>query len=625
MNDLSIATSMPVTPVKDPPLDRAPRLWPAAVLVAIYWLAWGVVNVFLPGTFSQFLTLFWTPMGVAVGLLVWWLGFSRLPWSSRVWGPACLTIGGLVAVALCHKSMPFGLLMYALPVALTAVVGWTLVTRGATTRSAWMGLAVVSLLAWGYFTLVRFDGITGDFAAERSWRWSPTAEDIFLSEQRPAGAKSVVSEAAASQQPAELVAGEADWPAFRGAKRDGRVRPAAFRSDWSANPPRQLWKRRVGPGWSSFAVIGNRAYTQEQRGQREAVVCFDIETGEELWSHEDEVRFEEVVAGAGPRATPTFHQGRIYSLGGSGMLNCLEAATGKKLWSRDISIDAATKPPQWGFSSSPLIAGDKIIVFAGKNALSDDTKSTGIFKNDSSAATDKPTAGSIAYDMQTGEPRWAAGKGRHSYSSPQLEQIGGVQQVLMVSDHGLEAFEASSGKLLWEHEWNLKDMFRVCQPTLVGTNQVVLGTGMGFGTRLIEVSHEGGKWQATEKWTTKDVKPYFNDSIVRDGHLYGFDGALLVCIDLETGKKKWKKGRYGYGQILQVGNEGLLVIVSEQGELALAEATPTDLKELTRFPAINGKTWNHPVIAAGKLLLRNGEEMACYDIAGPSTQALAGF
>jgi outer membrane protein assembly factor BamB len=630
MNDVNPVSSIDGTPVTSPPHSRPPRLWPAATLVAVYWVAWAIVNVFMAGTFTQFLTLFWTPMGVALGLLVWWLGFSRLPWASRLWGPACLIAGGLVALALCHKSMPFGLLMYALPVALTAVVMALLVTGGAATRAGWIGLAAASLLAWGYFTLIRFDGITGGFASERSWRWSPTPEDIFLAEQRAVGTrptaadgKPTAADGKTAEQSTELTASEADWPAFRGTNRDGHVRPAAFRSDWSANPPRQLWKRRVGPGWSSFSVIGNRAYTQEQRGPREAIVCIDIQTGNELWSHEDEVRFEEVVAGAGPRATPTFHQGRIYALGGSGMLNCLAAASGKKIWSRDISLDAATKPPQWGFSSSPLIVGDKVIVFAGKNQLSDDTKTTGVFKNESSSAAEKPTAGTIAYDPQTGEPQWAAGEGRHGYSSAQLAKLAGVEQVLMISDYGLESFDPASGKRLWQHEWNLKDMFRVCQPTLVGDNQVLLGTGMGFGTRLIEVTQQDGRWEAVEKWTTKDLKPYFNDSVVRDGHLYGFDGALLVCIDLETGKKKWKKGRYGYGQILQVGDEGLLVVVSEQGELVLAEATPTDLKERVKFPAINGKTWNHPVIAAGKLLVRNGEEMACYDIAGTNDKSLA--
>jgi outer membrane protein assembly factor BamB len=314
------------------------------------------------------------------------------------------------------------------------------------------------------------------------------------------------------------------------------------------------------------------------------------------------------------------------------MLNCLDAATGRKIWSRDISVDAATKPPQWGFSSSPLIVGERVIVFAGKSAMDTESKSTGIFTKEPRPASDKPaegkkdpgpTAGTIAYDAQTGEPRWAAGQGRHSYSSAQLAKFGDVPQVLMISDYGLEAFEPASGQLLWEHEWNLQDIFRVCQPTLVGPNQILLGTGMGFGTRLIEVTQPDGKWQATEKWTTKDLKPYFNDSVVRDGHVYGYDGALLACIDLETGKKKWKKGRYGYGQILQVGDEGLIIIVSEQGELALAEATPADLKELVKFPAINGKTWNHPVLAAGKLLVRNGEEMACFDLEAASSSALA--
>ncbi|HMP08458.1 MAG TPA: PQQ-binding-like beta-propeller repeat protein, partial [Lacipirellulaceae bacterium] len=156
-----------------------------------------------------------------------------------------------------------------------------------------------------------------------------------------------------------------DWPGFRGAQRDGVVRGTSIRTDWDAAPPVRLWKRRVGPGWSSIVVVGNRLYTQEQRGENEAVVCCDADTGRPVWVHEDAARFAEAMGGVGPRATPTFHEGRVYSLGATGVLNCLDAATGRLRWSRNVADDGQGRVPYWGFCSSPLIVDDCVIVFAG--------------------------------------------------------------------------------------------------------------------------------------------------------------------------------------------------------------------------------------------------------------------
>jgi outer membrane protein assembly factor BamB len=608
-------TGKPTADVPQKPLaeaPREPRLWPGLVLVAIYWIAWGIVTLFMAGTFTQFLTVFWTPMLVGAGILVWWLFFSRLPWGYRVWGLAWLVLGGLAAYALVDKSMKMGVLMYALPVALSASVLTLAAVGRRPTLPAFLCLAAASILSWGYFTLLRVDGITGALSAQRSWRWTKTAEDFFLEEQRKLAASKQTGAATGETEasPVELVASEADWPEFRGKLRDGHVRNVSLAGDWSASPPKELWRRRVGPGWSSFAVIGERAYTQEQRGEKEAVVCFDVATGNELWSHENDARFFEVVAGAGPRATPTFNAGKIFALGGSGKLNCLDAASGKLAWSRDIAEDAGVKPPMWGFSSSPLVAHGVVTVFVGVDmeTLTKDketAKEGGAKKRDSV----------LAYDAQSGERRWSGGKGAHSYSSAQLFTVEGTDQVLMVSDYGLEAFEPETGKLLWEHEWNQQGMFRCCQPHVLADAKLLLGTGMGVGTRLLTIEREGKEWKVTEGWTSKDLKPYFNDCVSHEGYVYGFDGNFITCIDLATGKKKWKsRGDYGYGQMLLAGDDGRALIISETGELTLAELTPQKLTERGSFAALGGKTWNHPVIAGGRLLVRNGEEMACYEV-----------
>jgi outer membrane protein assembly factor BamB len=616
-----------------------PRLWPALALVTAYWLAWAIMTVFFPATFSQFLVLFWSPFVLSAGILVWWLFFSRQPLPDRLWGIGCLIVVGIAVKYLVHSSMGMGLIMYATPVAITAVILTLAFMRVAVGREAnhgrwarWLALAAASVLAWGYFTLIRVDGVTGNLQAERSWRWSPTAEDKFLAERRSQAGTKSSDETDQSAAPAsvELVATAADSPEFRGANRDGHLRNVDLNADWTAQPPTELWRKRVGPGWSSFAVVGHHVYTQEQRGEAEAVICLHLATGEEIWSHEDKRRFYEVVAGAGPRATPTFHQGKVYSLGGGGVLNCLDAATGKVVWTRDIAADAGTKPPQWGFSSSPLVAHGIVTVFAGSNPDTTAKTDTDVFaalRTDTSDKKEEATndgkkpkkkIGLLAYDALSGEPRWAAGRGAHSYSSPQILKVAGQEQLLMVSDYGLEAFDPASGRLIWDHEWNLKEMFRVCQPHVVGDSQVLIGTPMTEGTRLLTVAKEGDAWSVKEEWTSKDLKPYFNDFVRLGNYLYGLDGDILVCIDLATGKKKWKKGRYGHGQVLLIGNQGRMLVISDKGEAILTEVSPEGLVERGKFQAINGKTWNHPVIAVGKLLVRNGEQMACFDLL-PST------
>jgi outer membrane protein assembly factor BamB len=608
-NDIETPGTVQTSPASNA-TTKPPRIWLAVVLVACYWIVIGGAYLLDPLVISQlqhFLTIFYAPLVLAAGILVWGLFFSRLPWVERFVWLGLLAGVGIATTFLIHKSMAFAMLLDALPIAITVVVLTTAVTYSLPRQTRWLAIGLASVLAWGYFTLLRFDGVTGNLTAERSWRWSDSSEDTFLAELKAKSAAKPTEQPAESTSAVagELVAGAGDWTAFRGPLRDGHVLGVSFATDWNANPPKRLWQRRVGPGWSSFAVVGNRAFTQEQRGKQEAVVALDINTGDEIWAHKSATRFEEAVSGAGPRATPTFEGGKIYALGGSGVLNCLDAATGKLIWSRDVTVDAKAKPadknvppPMWGHSSSPLVTNGLVVVFAGGG---------------------KDEKGVLAYDATSGEPRWSVGKGVHSYSSPQLGKFGGEEQVLVVSDFGLEAIEPVSGKIAWEHKWHMPDMFRVCQPHIAGDGLVLLSTPLNFGTRLLEVAKDGDDWKVNEKWTSKDLKPYFNDFVQHGDHLYGFDNDILVCVDLATGKKKWKKGRYGNGQLLLVGDQGLMLVISEEeGEAVLLEVSPKGSEERGKFKAVEGKTWNHPVIVGNKLLVRNSEQMACYELSPPT-------
>lgn len=590
---MATETIAPVTPTptKETTAPRQSRMLVPAVLVAVHWIGWLAMKLLMPGTIQQVFFLFWSPMILALVVLIWLFAFSRLAWQDRVWA-AVLLIGGFIAAeVISHPSMRFGILMYAMPLAITIVVAWYVRVKRHANWLSRAGVGILILPAWGYFTLMRIDGIDGSFQPTFSYRWEETAEQRFLAERNT---QQSASESKAAEQSIELVEAGTDWHEFRGSQRDGVVRAVKINPDWAANPPRELWRRRVGPGWSSFCVVGDYAFTQEQRGEDEVVVCFEIKTGREVWAHTDKARFEEVVGGAGPRATPTYVAGKLYTQGASGVLNCLDAATGKAIWTQDIAEDASVKPlPQWGLSSSPLVVQGKVITFAGGK----DGKSV------------------LAYDAESSDLCWAAGKGTHSYSSPQLWTSFNTDQVLMISEFGLQSLAPATGSVLWEHDWTIGG-FRVIQPIVTESGSLLLGTWMGQGTRELKPSAgSDGKWTVEEGWTSKAIKPYFNDAVLYDGHLYGFDNDIFTCISLADGKRAWKQGRYGAGQVLLIEDSGILLVMSENsGELVLLEATPKEHKELARLKVLEGKTWNHPVLSGNRLLVRNGEEMACFEV-----------
>jgi outer membrane protein assembly factor BamB len=377
----------------------------------------------------------------------------------------------------------------------------------------------------------------------------------------------------------------ADWPGLRGRDRDGIVRGVRIETDWSKSPPVVLWRRPIGPGVSSFAVRGDLLYTQEQRGEEELVACHSVTTGEPVWRHRDATRFWDAHVGAGPRATPTLSGGRVYTLGATGILNALDAADGRVVWSRNAASDTDAKLPTFGFVSSPLVVDDVVIVHAG--AL-------------------------VAYDLATGERRWVGPRGG-SYGSPHLLTIGGVPQVLLMSHAGATSLAPADGRLLWEHPW---PGIGILQPALTAEGDLLISmiadTAAPIGTRRISVARGPGGWTVEERWTSTGLKPSFSAFVVHEGHAYGFDGRLLACIDVADGERKWKGGRYGSGQLLLLPDQDLLLVVSEDGELALVGAAPDRFTELARFPAIEGKTWNQPALVGDVLLVRNGQEMAAF-------------
>lgn len=569
------------------------RLWPGILLVSALWLVRAWVSTGDGSPLKFFIGLLIAPLAVAAGLLLWWLFASGVRWSDRWTVALALVVVSVGTALIAGNDFPMmALILYAVPVLATGWVVWLLLSSPLSWPIRRNGLILFFVAVGALFSSLRVDGMDGTFAAKFNWRWTPTPEQVLLSSLKSTNAAPAGNGDVSATDAAELAEQPGDWTGFRGPQRDGRLTGVQIETNWEQSPPKLLWKHRIGPGWSSFAVIGERVFTQEQRGEEECVVCYDAATGNEVWLHRDATRFNELVAGAGPRGTPTFHDGKIYALGANGKLNCLNAATGKTVWVRDLVEDVVAKIPQWGFSSSPLVARGLVTVFAG--------------------APEKKSV--LAYRADTGELAWSAGEGALSYCSTQNTTIDGVEQLLITTDAGLSSFVPETGELLWSHPWPSDGVARVVQPAQITESDLLIGTGMGIGTRRVSITRDGEKWQTSEQWTTRDIRPYYNDLVIQDEYLYGFDNNLLTCVRLKDGKRTWRARGYGNGQVLLIADQRLLLVLTETGEAALVAAEPEKHQELVRFPAIEGKTWNHPVVAHGRLFVRNAEEAACFQL-----------
>ena len=438
---------------------KARRPWFPLVLVAVYWALTVLSKRLDLPIFAGFLSSMALAGLLILSFSVWWLirGGGRLR-------DRFLVFLAIIGVAILGKQLAdasvggMGLILFGVPASLSAAAVWLLFTgnRSAAWRNG--GMIAAFVIFCGSMALLRVDGINGDQQADVAWRWSTRAEDLYLASRTakpgPATATSAVIAADAKN------VGSCSSP-DRETGRSSAVRAVAARSpgvaiatDWESHPPKQVWRQRIGPAWSSMLVIGGRLFTQEQRGESEAVVCLDAGTGREIWAHEYKARFSDGQAGAGPRSSPTFSQGRIYTLGGSGILSCLDAMSGHLYWSRDIVQDAKAPMPMWGFSSTPLVVDGMVVVYAGG----------------------KEDKGLLAYREQTGEPGWSVAAGPVSYSSAQIATVHGRRQLLFLSDTGLIGLDPASGKVLWEHKAAAPSVWRVALPRQIGDTGIVIGS-----------------------------------------------------------------------------------------------------------------------------------------------------
>lgn len=450
------------------------------------------------------------------------------------------------------------------------------------------GLALCVALVAPFLLLLKTAGLTGGANVNFAWRAAP-AELTSLS--------TAIAVPAGDENEVDLAATTADdFPQFLGPERTGVLPAARLSPDWQGHPPRELWRRAVGEGWGAFAVVGAYAVTQEQRVGDEAIVCYRVADGEPVWAHVYPARFDESTGGSnmggtGPRATPTIVAGRVYALGATGILHCLEGATGRVVWSVDVQDDNAGHTIGHGVCGSPLVVDDLVIV----------------------APTGSDRACLAAYDRHTGRRTWNAGRHSASYGSPALATLAGHAQILLYTHDGVEAHDVKTGEFLWNYTWTNPVQVNCSQPLIIDgpAGRVLLSTGYGTGSVLLEVALGSGNWSVKEVWKSSGkMKTKFTTAVRLGDCVYGLDDGILACVELTTGAQRWKGGRYQHGQILLAGD--LLLVQAENGEVVLVQPDPARLIELGRIAALTGKTWNNLALAGKHLLVRNDHEAACY-------------
>ncbi len=455
------------------------------------------------------------------------------------------------------------------------------------------GLLVVLLMETvGFLEVCEVRSLTGDARLEFALRFN---------RQRLPGDQDAEDEFA---EAADLTATtKFDYPQFLGPWRMAIAGEMVLARDWEANPPREIWRRNLGAGWGGFAVVGDFAVTQEQCGNYECVSCYRIADGTLAWRHRDLARFvSPLKAGDGPRATPTVSDGRVYSVGATGILNCLDGTNGKVVWTVDILEGNGSQNIQHGVAGSPLVYDDFVVV----------------------SPTGKNGPALVAYDRETGERRWQAGSDQASYSSPMIAEIQEVKQVLLFTSKSIAGHDAVTGKELWSFPWENSEHINASQPipNAGSGGQVFISTGYGKGAALLQVSRgNDGAWSVDSLWQRNTMKTKFTTPVTLWGYVYGLDDGVLECIDLKDGKRVWKDGRFGHGQLLICWGKGqndplreLLVVQAEDGSVHLVRATHAGLRELGSVPGLASKTWNTPALAGRFLLIRNDREAVCYEV-----------
>ena len=460
-------------------------------------------------------------------------------------------------------------------------------------RALGYGLLAAVLLAVVSF---RIERVSGDLVPELRPRWLPSKDRLL-----PRVAADHAATGSWTPTPA-------DFPRFLGPTGSAAVEAPALDPDWQARPPRLVWRKPIGAGWSGFAICGDRAVTLEQRGDEEVVSCRSVATGEPAWAVAVRARHETVLGGVGPRSTPTIRDGVVYSTGATGWLHAIDGASGKVAWKKnilaDLGIDAEAHAAAvtWGRAGSPLVTESLVIVPGGGPLLKP-------------GADGRGAVSLVAYDRQTGERRWTAGSEQISYVTPELATVAGREVLLAVNESRVVGYDPADGAELWGFGWpGHSNSDATCsQARVLDGRRIFISKGYGIGAAVFATPPAGEPPAFTAAWQQPGLlKTKFTNVVIHAGHSYGLSDGILECVRLEDGQRRWKKGRYGQGQVLRVGE--LLLVQAESGEVVLVECSPERHVERARLAALTGQTWNNPAISGDRLLVRNAEEAACYEL-----------
>lgn len=456
----------------------------------------------------------------------------------------------------------------------------------------WLSGGLVAVIVAGLACL-RIERVSGDLIPEFRFRWS-ASPDRLLPKVATGGAEAVAWEATSD-----------DFPRFLGPDGSGELDTPTIDPDWNARPPEQLWRNPIGAGWSSFATCGDHAVTLEQRGDEELVTCRLIATGEVTWSAAVRARHVTVLGGVGPRSTPTIRDGVVYTTGATGWLHAIDGATGRVLWKKDVLADLGIDPDAhaaavaWGRSGSPLVT-DALVIVPGGGPFFEATPD------------DQQAVALVAYDRTSGERQWTAGDEQISYVTPELVRIGGRDVVLTVNEARVVAYDPADGRELWGFAWpGHSNSDATCsQPHVLPDGKIFMSKGYGIGAALFAAA--GGETPVYDAvWRQPSMlKTKFTNVVIHDGHAYGLSDGILECVRISDGKRQWKKGRYGQGQVLRVG--AFLIVQGESGEIVLVDCVPSGHVERATLAALSSQTWNNPCVTGDRLLVRSAEEAACY-------------
>ncbi len=508
---------------------------------------------------------------------------KRLPHAGRWWLAVTLlwVLGGLAFVwfhgDLQRQDRNLRTVIVLL-IAFFSLLLWVPFGSGWRPRARWtVFIGTIVIIALCRFTL-RIQGVTGDLIPIVEWRWKKSPTIVVQKMSSPDASTATLTN---------------NYPQFLGPNRDGVLRGPPLARDWKQSPPQELWRHEVGAAWSGFAIEGNRAITQEQRGEKEFVVCYDVLSGATLWMHSDPSRYATTIAGEGPRATPTISSNRVFTMGGRGILNCLDLVTGRVVWQHNTIAEFNAKVPEWGVACSPLVTERAVFVTVGGAG-----------------------AAMVSFDRETGAKLWASGQDSPHWCSPARATLGGTSQIIVFSEN-VSAYDEQSGKVLWQYPWR-SSFPHVSTPLALSGNRVLVSQGYGGGSELLQITHTNNHWRATQVWKSIRLKSKFANLISLDGFIYGLDDGALVCLDASSGELKWKGERFGHGQMILVGS--VLLLTAESGDVVLVEPNPTEFRELSRVKIFSGKTWNPPALAGDLLLVRNDKEAACVRLPRSSDQ-----